>query len=79
MDCTLVCFAIVLCLAIISQPGTKNFVKNFFIPKVNKTRCDRKSKCVHTIGDCRDCTLSLDCPMKNEYLVVVPKDDEYDN
>lgn len=78
MDCILVCFAVIICLVIISQPSTKNFIKNFFIPKVNKVKYDEKNKCIHTMEDCKDCTQSLNCPTKDEYLVV-PKDDECNN
>lgn len=76
MDLTLIIFLLFICLAIFSHPTVNMIVKQFFSSKTHKKNKEQ-TRCIHTTGDCRDCTHSLNCPMKNEYVVVVPKEDEY--
>lgn len=73
MDTIAIILLVFLCLIVFSHPSTKQL----FRFEINKRRNSEECKCLHTIGDCRDCMLSSECPMKNEYVVVVPKEDEY--
>ena len=75
MDYGLLVLGMAILLMIIFHPATQMFIK-YLKSKFPKNKSDEKYKCYHTIGDCRDCMSSLNCPMKHENIIV-PKRDEY--
>lgn len=75
MDFAVVALGLAVLLMIIFHPATQMFIE-YIKSKPCKKKSDELHKCYHTIGDCRDCTSSLNCPMKHENIIV-PKRDEY--